>query len=376
MKFLNSHNLLFNIELSEEEIEKKREEAKRHRIWGKIVEGRIASKLHLIPLTVYVSGKPMKMGGVCSVATWPEFRRSGMVKELLANALQYMRDNGQVLSFLHPFSVPFYRKYGWEVTFNEKIYTIPIVNLQRAWNIDGYVRRVLPEISLLKEIYCVYAKRYTGTILRDEKWWEQRVLKDDTQIAIAYNNKHQPEGYILFEVKDKQFTAIEMAYRSEIGMKLLLQFVSNHDSMVEKVEFVVPENDNIPLLLEEPRFDTKVDPYFMARIVDVHGFLEQYPFVRSDKERAVCLRVVDNFLPENSGLFHVKQSVNGVIVDIVNMGGQEVITCSIQQLTMIFLGYKRPTELFQLGLLQGNVAAINCLENMIPFQQTYLPDYF
>ncbi len=368
--------MLFNIELSEEEIEKKREEAKRHRIWGKIVEGRIASKLHLIPLTVYVSGKPMKMGGVCSVATWPEFRRSGMVKELLANALQYMRDNGQVLSFLHPFSVPFYRKYGWEVTFNEKIYTIPIVNLQRAWNIDGYVRRVLPEISLLKEIYCVYAKRYTGTILRDEKWWEQRVLKDDTQIAIAYNNKHQPEGYILFEVKDKQFTAIEMAYRSEIGMKLLLQFVSNHDSMVEKVEFVVPENDNIPLLLEEPRFDTKVDPYFMARIVDVHGFLEQYPFVRSDKERAVCLRVVDNFLPENSGLFHVKQSVNGVIVDIVNMGGQEVITCSIQQLTMIFLGYKRPTELFQLGLLQGNVAAINCLENMIPFQQTYLPDYF
>ncbi|TKH33755.1 GNAT family N-acetyltransferase, partial [Paenibacillus polymyxa] len=38
----------------------------------------------------------------------------GMVSRLLTHALEEMKTAGQSLSFLHPFSFAFYRKFGWE----------------------------------------------------------------------------------------------------------------------------------------------------------------------------------------------------------------------------------------------------------------------
>ncbi len=58
------------------------------------------------------------MGGVAGVATYPEYRRSGYVKELLQHSLQTMKKDGYTVSMLHPFAVAFYRKYGWELCAN------------------------------------------------------------------------------------------------------------------------------------------------------------------------------------------------------------------------------------------------------------------
>ncbi|MBC5638592.1 GNAT family N-acetyltransferase [Ornithinibacillus sp. BX22] len=364
----------FQYTLSEAELKAKREEAERHTIWGVMEEGQLAAKLHLIPLAVSIHGRSMQMGGVASVATWPEFRRNGMVKSLLANALNHMHQNGQVLSYLHPFSVPFYRKYGYEVTFNKKQYKIPFEKLKRNWDESGYVRRTEVDIDLLDNLYSQYIGNYTGALIRDEKWWKQRVLKDHHQIAVAYNENRVPEGYILFHVKDKLFTVSEIAYRSLTGLKLLMEFIGNHDSMAEHVEITVPENDNIPLLLKEPRFETKVNPYFMARVVNVKGFLTQYPF--GGLHPSVSLFVEDEFLPVNTGVYVLNPRQEGVTCTHMKGKGKADITCNIQAFTTMFLGYKRPTELLALGLIEGNIEAVNKLEDMIPRQQTYLPDFF
>src|SRR5699024_10388426 len=102
-----------------------------------------------------------------SVATWPEYRRQGMIKHLLRLALYYMRENGQTVSFLAPFSFAFYRKYGWELAFSEKHYSIPMAHLQKSWDAKGYVRRISRDTSLLNRIYNTYAKNYTGMLIRD-----------------------------------------------------------------------------------------------------------------------------------------------------------------------------------------------------------------
>src|SRR5690625_6337379 len=76
-------------------------------------------------------------------------------------------------------------------------------------------------------------------------------------MAIEYNKKSQHEGYVLYEVKANTYTVKDMAYASANGWKLLLQFIANHDSMIEQVKMIVPENDNLPLLVDEPRLDRK-----------------------------------------------------------------------------------------------------------------------
>src|SRR5699024_384274 len=133
-----------------------------------------------------------------------------------------------------------------------------------------------------------------------------RVLKDKPHSAIAYNEKNQPEGYVLYEVKANTFTVKDMAYASANGWKLLLQFIANHDSMIEQVKMVVPENDNLPLLVDEPRFKQQIVSYFMARIVDVLSFLKDYPF-QGGIHQAVTIHVEDDFFPENSGVYQISE---------------------------------------------------------------------
>jgi|SRR5690625_3185732 len=365
----------FQYELSEAAFAAKEAEAKRHVIWGVMNNDQLAAKMHLIPLSCYIHGRKFEMGGVSSVATWPEYRRQGLIKKLLYHGLQQMKNDGQIVSFLHPFSVPFYRKYGWELVFTEKQYTIPAEKMKGSWDASGYVRRTRRDIPLLDQIYTAYAKRYSGMLVRDEKWWEQRVLKDKPYIAVAYNEENQPEGYVMYEVKENTFTVKDMAYASANGWKLLLRFIANHDSMVEQVEMIVPANDNLPLLVDEPRFEQKIVPYFMARIVDVFAFLKQYPF-QGERTRAVTIHVEDDFFPENSGVYQISKHGEVTSVPSGSVKSENGIHCTIQSLTMMMLGYKRPMELYQAELLTGELEQIEQLEGLIPGQQTFFADFF
>jgi len=367
----------FQYDLTEDALRKKQEEAHRHIIWGWIEDNQLAAKLHLISLGCYINGKIFKMGGISSVATWPEYRRQGAAKHLLHHALQYMRQHGQMLSFLHPFSFAFYRKYGWEHTFSEKVYKISIDQLKREWDTRGYVRRVKNDIAALHKVYSNFAKNYNGTLTRDDKWWKQRVLKEDWQQAVAYRDDGQAEGYILYKVKEGKLTVHELAYTSLNAQKLLLQFIANHDSMAKTVEMAVPENDNLPLIVDDPRFEQKINPHFMARIVDVFGFLKAYPFIDGSAE-SVTLHVDDAFLPENNGVYQLSQfGPNTNITYLQPTFRQESgIYCSVQQLTSMLMGYKRPFALYDAGLINGNSETIERLEKVIPRRQTFFPDFY
>ncbi|MCG5103303.1 GNAT family N-acetyltransferase [Oceanobacillus alkalisoli] len=369
----------FQYELTEEELHKKKEEAERYAIWGMMDGERIAAKLHLIPLAVSINGIPFEMGGIASVATWPEYRRKGMVKELLLHALQTMKAQGQTISFLHPFSVPFYRQYGWEVAFAEKHYEIPMKNVKQNWNGKGYVRRVNSDIPLLDSIYRKYIKNYNGALLRDEKWWKQRVLKDQHMIAVAYDEENQAEGYIIYQLKDRLFKVDEFVYNTTNALKVFMQFIANHDSMAEKVEMVVPEIDLLPLLVHEPRFKQKIMPYFMARIVDVEAFLKEYMSSISTAFGSLSIRVEDPFIEENTGIYTLHEAdgkIDIVYESVMNNIKGPVISCTVQQLITMLLGYQRPEDLYQLELISGDTEAIELLEYIIPRKQTYFTDFF
>ncbi|WP_249872589.1 GNAT family N-acetyltransferase [Oceanobacillus saliphilus] len=367
----------FQYKLTEEALVKKKEETKRHTIWGWMEDGKIAAKAHLIPLSVYINGKPFEMGGISAVSTWPEYRRNGMVKQLLAHALKHMKENGQVISYLHPFSVPFYRKFGWEMVFEEKKYTIPMDNLKRKWSAEGYVRRSDADIELLHQIYTAYAMNFNGMLTRDEKWWEQRVLAKNSMVAVCYDKNNQAEGYLIYSVKENMLQVEELVYNSLNGWRLLLEFISNHDSMAKEVKMTVPVNDNLPLLVDEPRFKQEISPYFMVRIVDVLAFLKEFPFEQAS-DTSLFIHVEDSFLPDNSGVYKINQQNGSTeVTHLVEAANEKAeVHCNVQQFAAIMFGYKRPMELYRAGLIQGNQDALEKLNKLIPVSQSFFPDFF
>lgn len=366
----------FQYELSEDERVRKREEAARHTIWGWMEESELAAKVHLIPLSVYINGATFPMGGISSVATWPEYRRQGMVKQLLYHALTYMKASGYSISFLHPFAFSFYRKYGWEHAFTKQHVAIPVEKLKRNWHLsNGYVRRMqTPDIPLLQKIYSRYAKKWNGMLVRDENWWKQRIFTKDYQIAVAYDDRDQPAGYVLYQVKDEVVHVREFAYDSLQEQHQLWNFLANHDSMAREIKLTVPEKNNLSLILDEPRFEQKLVPYFMARIVDVQKFLQMYPFKENGKLTFV---ITDEFFPANSGTYQLNCTADKTTIEVDQpVANTEAIHCSIQVLSGMMMNYRRPKDYFEAGLITGTENSIEQLEVMIPDYQPFLNDFY
>ncbi|WP_058305761.1 GNAT family N-acetyltransferase [Gracilibacillus massiliensis] len=371
----------FQYRLTEEERQNKQEEIEAHTIWGWFENNKMAAKVHVIPLEVHLNGKRLNMGGVAAVASWPEHRRGGKIKQLLKVALKEMKNKGQTISYLHPFSVPFYRKYGWEITFAKQNSQIPIAHFSKEWDGNGDVRRTDQtdqSIEQLKQIYTSYINDYSGALYREKQWWQHRIFDKKQTIAIAYNESNELDGYIIYNVQDRKLTIKDMAFSSLNGRRLIYQFLSNHDSMVDGVFVSLPEGDPITLLVDEPRFKQSTSPYFMSRIVDVEKFLAQYPYREEQKIQPFMIKVEDEFLEENNGYYEFNPGHMSMNVTKLEEPNRSIplVSVSIQQLNTIMLNYRRPSELKDLELIKGEEEAIQELEKILPTQTPYFPDFF
>ncbi|MCT1401069.1 GNAT family N-acetyltransferase [Paenibacillus sp. p3-SID867] len=369
----------FQYTLTPEQRESNQKHFKPERFWGIFDGEELQAKLTIIPLQVYVHGNKFEMGGIAGVATWPENRRQGHVSTLLKHALQEMKSKGQTLSFLHPFSIPFYRKFGWELYAEYKKYTIPVSKFPRKVEVPGRIVRGVTDIPTLDGMYQAYASRYNGTLVRDEAWWTRFVLQGDNHSVVYYSAEGKPTGYALYELKDKDLVCDEFVYLNEEARSALWTFFGNHDSRIEQVTMtMVPGDDQLPFMLPDPRVTQEVVPYFMARIVDLKSFVEQYAF-EAHQEAVMTIEVEDSVAPWNAGRWRlsVNQEGKAELSELpTDQGEQADLTTDIQTLSALFTGYKRPQALHAIHRLSGNPKALTQLETMIPAGQTYLMDFF
>lgn len=391
----------FQYELTGEELEVARKRVAPENIWGAFVEGKLASKMAILPLEAYIHGKPYSMGGVASVATWPEYRRQGLVAKLLTHGLEVMKDKGQVLSFLAPFSYPFYRKYGWEMHGEYKEWKIKVDLFPKLIG-KGSIYRSSKEDTTLHQLYDQFAQRFNGMLKRDSAWWENRVFtgsRKKSVVAIYRDAQAQAKGYLLYEVREDKFRVHEMVYLDQDSYCGLWQFIAQHDSMIEEVQIKTHRDDPLPLLLANPRIEQKLVPYFMVRLVDVKAFLEEYPLNWTDagQQEHTFLHISDAQAPWNDGTFHIQQAErsnaegeNGSAsvrnqVTFYPRRQEELsctnpprkgLSCDIQTLSSMLLGYQRPGLLHRLEKIKGEAAEVKRWERLLPQAETYLMDFF
>lgn len=365
----------FQYKLDTEAYEKKRKQEADLAVYGYLLDGKLAGKLHILPLEVIINGKIIEMGGIASVATWPEYRRQGIAKKLIYHALEELDEKDVTLSYLHPFHVQFYRKLGWELSFDHYHLDIPMRSLKEAYpTVDGHVERTKGKMDIVKAIYVQYAKQYNGMLHRSNHWWEHRVLHDETwHITIAYNDEEEAEAYVIYKVEENVLHIRDLAYVNMHGKKLLLAFIANHDSMAEMVKMTVPTNDLLRFTLANPRMKNTIEPYFMARIVNVEKFLRQYPFAASDFH--IGIKVSDTFYRVNNGVYQLTQTDSHIDV-VKDEKGTIHLDCSIQQLTAMVLGYQCPLTLLANEYIVGDREKIEQFKEALHTKQTFLPDYF
>lgn len=373
-KALRLSEYAFQYKVDEERLQQQLTKMKEsHEIYG-IMEGEdLAAKLHLIPFHIYIGKEKFKMGGVAGVATYPEYRRSGYVKELLQHSLQTMKKDGYTVSMLHPFAVSFYRKYGWELCANLVTCHMTKSDLVMKKQVNGTVKRFNKENhpEEVEKLYEVFAERFSGMLVREKNWWLQAVY-DDLTLAIYYDENKRAAGYMLYKIENYKMTVEEFVPLHNEARNGLWNFICQHDSMIKELEMTVSENESLLYSLQEPRVKTEIKPYFMGRIVDVEQFLKQYELNWNNVQQEVILHITDAFAPWNNVTVRLANHEITIVEETTEKG----IKLDINALSAIMFGYKRPLELNELELISGSDEAIRSIENLVPVRKPFIYDFF
>lgn len=336
----------------------------------------LVSQLCIYPCKVNVHGKIYKMGGVTGIGTYPEYANLGLMNDLIRVGLENMRKKGQLISYLYPYSIPYYRKKGWEIVTEHLTFSIKDTQIPKYDDLPGFVERLPIDNPDVIETYDRFARTNHGAMIRGKMEWEEYWRwenEEERTAAVYYNSQDKPMGYIMYWIDEDIFHIKEMIYLNYEALKGLWTFISAHHSMVEKVDGITYRNEPIAFLLEDSHINETIEPYFMARIVDVKAFLESYPFW--EKSESFHFVVTDPIANWNEGVFGVQFTEQGK-VQVTNEKLGKGATLSIQTLTALMMSFRRPSYFYKIERLKTDPKTLKLLENIIPEQQPYFSDHF
>jgi len=335
-------------------------------------------------LRVAWESQELAMGGIGGVACTTDQRGRGHVGRLLQHALIAMREDGEHLSGLFPFSFPFYRRHGWDWVGERRAYTIPtreIPSFAEGRSVRCYDG---PEaLDLVRPIYEQWSSRYRGMTTRSGSgpdFWNSALAHHDKRTTYVYVY-HNPEtdiaeGYLTFRYPsgDEPGRVGEFFTLTAAAQRGLISVLHYYGTQVSKVTAGGPADDPLTLHIMHNEIETAASPLFMGRVVDVRSALQAL-VPKGAANGRLNLLVRDAICDWNNGTFEI--SIEDSTVNATITSQSAGVTLDIQSLTQAFWGHPNLDALRAAGRVdvtdEGQYAI---LSSLLPRKICYLQDFF
>lgn len=344
-------------------------------VLGCFDQGTLVSQFAVYPMEMNIHSAIFPIGFITSVATYPEYSRKGLMSRLMKQSLVEMREKGQSVAILYPFSIPLYRHRGWEIISDKMTWRISDTKMLAWKEVPGYVRRVPGDSPDLIALHTRFAKKTHGCLFRNDLAWEEywRWDVDDTTVAIYYGEDHTPLGYMVYRIAADTMYVKEMVYITMEARAGLLRYINAHDSMVDEVRGNNYSGESIAFALSDSDIKETIRPYIMGRIVDFELFLQQYRFRAEAEGESLTFHVSDPFLEWNNRSYTVE--IKGGMGMLTTKPSKFAVRVSIGTLTTLLLGYKRAPDLAALERLEASEETIELLDAAVIRKKPYISDY-
>lgn len=335
----------------------------------------LVSQFAVYPLEMNIYNVKYPVGFVTSVCTYPEHTGHGIMKRLMIQSLTRMRENHRPFALLYPYSIPLYRRLGWEIISNKMTYIVKDTQIPRKIQEPGYVRRVEWNDRQFMDLHTKFAQKTHGCLYRNNLAWEEywRWDEDDTNVAVYYNVKDKPCGYMVYLIKNDIMHIKEMIYLNREAQKGLWEYIHAHDSMIDEVHGNTYFSEPIAFEMDDGDIKETIRPYAMGRIVDVKSFLEDYPCDPDGGELCIELEIEDTLLPWNDRTFRVRFADGSCT--LTDAPAEYHLKMGIGTLSTLLLGYKTAERLFELERIEGREEAVERLDDVLFHKIPYISDY-
>ena len=320
--------------------------------WGGFLEdGTLCSCVEYTPLDMQFNNRPVSTGIVSGVATLPEARNKGFVREMLKSIFTEMKDNGQIFSFVYPFSYSYYRKFGYEQSYTRYQAEIPISSMVGYPYPDGVKSyRKGGDFSDFAAVYNAFIRDKNMAILRDSDAW-QEILDRDPHLKREYTYLHYSEqgeadAYILYKPEELNgdggtLLVQELAWSTPCGLHAMLGFIHGLRTEYENMKWEYPNCvDVFSLFAESWEISIGWTSAGMSRIVDLPKVLELLDAPTANGQ--VVIDVSDAFLPWNTGKYLIAWEDGKLSVSHTDMPAD--METNIEVLTQLVTGYISPTQ--------------------------------
>ncbi len=335
----------------------------------------LISQFAVYPLKMNIYDTVYHVGFVTSVCTYPEYTGQGIMKKLMIQGLTQMHEEGKSFALLYPYSIPLYHHLGWEIVSNKISFNIKDRQIPTKVKAPGYVRRVSWDNTEFHELHSHFASITHGCLFRNSLAWEEywRWDEDDTNVAVYYNVKDKPCGYMVYLIKNDIMHIKEMVYLNREAQKGLWEYIHAHDSMIDEVHGSTYFSEPIAFEMDDGDIKESIRPYAMGRIIDVEDFLADYPCDPDGGTLTIALEIEDKLLPWNDRTFTVKFE-NGECTQ-AQEPPEHHLKMGIGTLSTLLLGYKTAERLYELERIEGREEAVERLDDVLFHKIPYISDY-
>lgn len=335
----------------------------------------LVSQFAVYPLTMNVYGSVLPVGFITSVSTYPEYSGKGIMSRLMRRSLMGMREKKQSLALLYPYSIPLYRKFGWEIVSNKLSYVIKDRQIPSKAGMPGFVCRVGWGSLDFMELHTAFARQTHGCLFRNYLAWEEywRWADEDTVVAIYYTEKEKPSGYMVYLIRNDVMYIKEMIYLNREAQNGLWQYIHAHDSMIDEVRGNTYFNEPVAFDMDDGDIKETIRPYIMGRIIDLELFLKDYRCDPQEQNVCIAFEITDPVLDWNQGTFHILFHEGRCCLS--DGPAQYRVAMSIGTLTTLLLGYKTAVQLYRRERIQGSECSVQRLDDVLLHESPYISDY-
>ena len=342
---------------------------------GSFSEEKLKSMLNLASYTLSLKGREVPVSYIVGVATWPEYRGKGEVKELLKEAFQTMRGWGEYLSILMPSRPEFYYPLDFQIYQQHLRYRIPMEELKNLTTKDvSFVEISERDIPILSDLYEKAYSFYEGRAIRDLQIWKSWLDSTKIESGKAYliYCDGKPEGYIFYALNGDTLKVSDWAAISHQARAGFIQFCYQHRAQAGYAEWDAPQDDTFQFLLPETKKQLALIPFMTSRIVDIEKLML---LLNWEIEGRFILGIKDSLLEWNNDTFLWETQGEEVVFKRSDESPDLEIT--IGGLAQWIFGQMDSRMLEQVGFLKiHSKEKAQQLDKQMPRSLTYVNEYF
>lgn len=331
------------------------------------VDGKMATTMGTFPFTVRLNGAPVHMGGVTAVGTLPQFRRKGLLRQVMGLGFNQMRERGQSIAILWASMGAIYQRFGYGAASSDVNYSFDPRFAGFAFPQEPTGRVELMEkegaYPVIKQLYIQFATPRNLHIHRSSILWDVGTLRPPKKdqpiyIGVYRNGDGEARGHIVYHTQNtgshepgpgQSLTVKDFVWLDVDAFRGLWEYIRGHDLVGQvNIRGAFGEDDPARDLLMEPRMlNRRVNDGIWMRVVDVEKAVPQRPY---GGRGALTFAIEgDTMCPWNEGTWEMESA--GASTEIRRSERTAQLSMPINSLASLMAGHRSATHLARNGLI-------------------------